>query len=313
MKHRGMTLGGKCGRSCTGEGGGIHHVGGYETPNLCVMQPPHGSSRMRPRGEGPQSIRSGGLRWWPLSRMPPPGLKGNAPTHSPKPAKVAKVAAQPPPEALDVEALGTSVATLLTDTCQSLVEQAAAKGVKTALAKGRAADRKSAMAKAEKFRGNTQGALDQALNLAAKLGGELETTRWALRVAEEGRRNAEVEAAGLRMGVEALQRKGDDLQQRLGRAEAQVCSLTTTLSTTFTAQQGLGPPGGQSQGSGTRVGVNDSWVCLGGSLSPFFVGRSDIPLSTTWMTNWVLLRDGRNILAFTTLPGVFEVAQRTRT
>ena len=34
-----------------------------------------------------------------------------------------------------------------------------------------------------------------------------------------------------------------------------------------------------------------------------------ILFSTTYMTNWVLLGDGRNTLAFTTLPGVFEVAQ----
>ena len=61
-------------------------------------------------------------------------------------------------------------------------------------------------------------------------------------------------AAALRVEVEALQRRGDDLQQRLGVAEAQVRSLTATLSATFTAQQGLGPPGVQSQGSGSRSG-----------------------------------------------------------
>ena len=33
------------------------------------------------------------------------------------------MAAQPPPEALDVEALGASVATLVTDACEVLVEQ----------------------------------------------------------------------------------------------------------------------------------------------------------------------------------------------
>ena len=70
--------------------------------------------------------------------------------------------------------------------------------------------------------------------------------RGALSEAEEGRRKAEVEAARLRVEVEALQRRGDDLQQRLGLAEAQVRSLTSTLSATFTAQQGLGPPGVQS-------------------------------------------------------------------
>ena len=105
--------------------------------------------------------------------MPPPPLRGKgqtpAPKPSPKPWKVAKVAAaQPPHEALDVEALGASVATHVTDACQVLVEQAAATGVEAALAKGRLADHKSALAKAEKAQGNTQRALDQALNLAAK-------------------------------------------------------------------------------------------------------------------------------------------------
>ena len=79
-----------------------------------------------------------------------PLLKGKAPTPSPKPSKVAEVAAQLPPKALDVEALGASVATLVTDACLVLVEQAAATGVQAALAKGRVADHKSALAKAEK-------------------------------------------------------------------------------------------------------------------------------------------------------------------
>ena len=96
---------------------------------------------------------------------PPPPLRGKgqtpAPKPSPKPSKVAKVAAaQPPHEALDVEALGASVATHVTDACQVLVEQAAATGVEAALAKGRSADHKSALAKAEKAQGNTQRALD---------------------------------------------------------------------------------------------------------------------------------------------------------
>ena len=129
----------------------------------------------------------------------PPPLRGKVPTPapkpSPKPSKVAKVAAQPPPEAPDVEALGASVATHVTDACQVLVEQAAATGVEAALAKGRSADHKSALAKAEKVQGNTQRALDQALNLAAKRGEEMEAMREALREAQEGRRKAEVEAA----------------------------------------------------------------------------------------------------------------------
>ena len=180
----------------------------------------------------------------------PPPLRGKgqtpAPKPSPKPSNVAKVAAaQPPHEALDVEALGASVATHVTDACQVLVEQAAATGVEAALAKGRSADHKSALAKAEKAQGNTQRALDQALNLAAKRGEEVEAMREALREAQEGRRKAEVEAAQLRVEVGGQQRRGDDLQQRLGVAEAQVRSLTSTLCASF---------GLQSQGSGSRSG-----------------------------------------------------------
>ena len=78
--------------------------------------------------------------------------------------------------------------------------------------------------------------------------------RGALKTAEEGRQKAEVEAAGLRVEVEAMRKRGDDLQQRMGVAKAQVRSLTSTFSATFTAQQGLGPPGVQSQSSGSRSG-----------------------------------------------------------
>ena len=84
--------------------------------------------------------------------------------------------------------------------------------------------------------------------------GYMEAMRGALREAEDGRRKAEVEAAQLRVEVEAQRRRGDDLQQHLGVAEAQVRSLTSTLSATFTAQEGLGPQGVQSQGSGSKSG-----------------------------------------------------------
>ena len=134
------------------------------------------------------------------------------------------------------------------------MEQAAATGVEAALAKGRSADHKSALAKAEKVQGNTQRALDEALSLAAKRGEEVEAMRGALKEAQEGRQKAEVEAAALRVEVEARRRRGDDLQQRLGMAEAQVRTLTSTLTASFTAQQGLGPQGVQSQGSGSRSG-----------------------------------------------------------
>ena len=63
-----------------------------------------------------------------------------------------------------------------------------------------------------------------------------------------------MEAAQLRVEVEVQRRRGDDLQQRRGVAEAQVRSLTSTLSATFTTQQGLAPQGVQSQGSGSRSG-----------------------------------------------------------
>ena len=73
------------------------------------------------------------------------------------------------------------------------MEQAAATGVEAALAKGRSADHKSALAKAEKVQGNTQRALDQALNLAAKRGEQVKTLRGAL---HEGGRGGEAEGGG---------------------------------------------------------------------------------------------------------------------
>ena len=119
------------------------------------------------------------------------------------------------------------------------------------------------MAKAETVQGNTQRAPDQALNLAAKRGQQVEAMREALREAQEGRRKVEVKAAQLRVEVEGQRRRGDDLQQRPGVAEAQVRSLTSTHSASPTAQQGLAPQGVQSQGSGSRS-------VLGGRLNPRF-------------------------------------------
>ena len=194
---------------------------------------------------------------------PPPRGKGQtpAPKPSPKPSKVAKVAAQPPPEALDVEALGASVAPHVTDVCQVLVEQAAATGVEAAVAKGRSADHKSALAKAEKVQGNTQRALDQALNLAAKSGEEVEAMRGALREAEDGRRKAEVEAAQLRMEVEAQRRRGGDLQQRLGWLRRKSAPSPPPSQPPSPPSRGWRRQGCRVRVAGVGVGVNDSWVC----------------------------------------------------
>ena len=88
-------------------------------------------------------------------------------------------------------------------------------------------------------------------------GEEVEAMREALREAQEGRRKAEVDAAQLRVEVEGQRRRGNDLGQRLGVAEAHVRSLTSTLCASFgvqQAQQGLAPQGLQSQGSGSRSG-----------------------------------------------------------
>ena len=240
-------------------GGGIHQVGGYDPPPSVVDATADWVRQYAPKGGRPgKGQTKRGPHVVVVEPDAPPPLRGKgqtpAPKPSPKPSKVAKVAAaQPPHEALDAEALGASVATHVTDACQVLVDQAAATGVEAALAKGRSADHKSALAKAEKAQGNTQRALDQALNLAAKRGEEVE----AMREAQEGRRKAEVEVAQLRMEVEGQRRRGDDLGQRLGVAEAQVRSLTSTLCASFgaqQAQQGLAPQGLQSQGSGSRSG-----------------------------------------------------------
>ena len=156
------------------------------------------------------------------------------------------MAAQPAPPALDVGALAATLATHVTDACKTLVEQAAVTGVEAALARGRATDQRSALSRVEKVQGNTQRALNRALEVANERGEELEAVRGDPREAQEGRQKAEVEAAQLRLEVEALRRTRDDLQQRLRVAEAQVRSLTSTLSATYTAQQA----GVQSQGSG---------------------------------------------------------------
>ena len=84
------------------------------------------------------------------------------------------------------------MATHVTEPCQTLVEQVAVMGVEAALAKGGAAEHKSALSSAEKVQGNTRRALDQALNLTNKRGEGLETGK---RGPESGRRG-EVEGQG---------------------------------------------------------------------------------------------------------------------
>ena len=82
-------------------GGASSRLGRMTPPHLCWMPLPNGFGSMHPRGEGRESRRSKGLRWWLFRRLPPPPPhRGKGPTPSPKPSpkpsKVAKVAAQPP-------------------------------------------------------------------------------------------------------------------------------------------------------------------------------------------------------------------------
>ena len=61
------------------------------------------------------------------------------------------------------------------------MEQAAVTGVEAALAKGRAAEPRSPLLRAEKVQGSTQRALDRALDMANKRGEELEAVRGSSR------------------------------------------------------------------------------------------------------------------------------------
>ena len=233
-------------------GGGIDQVWGYDPPQSVRDATALWAQWNAPEGRRPTK-RVHEVVLVEAEEGPPPTPKGKAPTPSPKPLKVAKVAAKPPHPALDVGALAHTVSTHVTDACQTLVEQAAVTGVEAALAKGRAAEQRSALARAEKVQGNTQCVLDRALDVANKRGQELEAVRGDVKEAQEGRQKVEVEAAQLRVEVEALRRTRDDLQRRPGVGEAQVRSLTSTLSATYTARQGVGPQRVQSQGSG-RIG-----------------------------------------------------------
>ena len=153
-------------------------------------------------------------------------------------------------------ALGASVATHVTDACQVLVEQAAATGV----------DHKSALAKDEKVQGNTQRALDQEDQE------EVEAMREALREAQEGRQKAEVEAAQLRVEVEGQRRRGDDLRQRLGVAEAQVVCVGSFTGGEFWVESGgLLNPSLREKKRHTRVCKGravEVWACTATPQAP---------------------------------------------
>ena len=79
------------------------------------------------------------------------------------------------------------MATHVTDACQPLVEQAAVTAVDAALSKGRAADQRSALARAQKVEDNTHHALHLALEVAHKRGEELEAVGGDPKEAQEGR------------------------------------------------------------------------------------------------------------------------------
>ena len=107
----------------------IHQVGGYEAPQSACDADAAWVQWYAPKGGRPTKHTKRGLEVVVVEADAAPPLRGKAPIPSPKPSKVAKVAAQPPPEPLDVEALGAGVATHVTDACQVLVEEVAATGV----------------------------------------------------------------------------------------------------------------------------------------------------------------------------------------
>ena len=133
-----------------GGGGGIHQVGGYKAPQSVCDATATWVQSYAPKGGSPTKHMKRGLSWWSLSRMPPPPLRVRLPPPPPSRRRWTRWRPNPPPppKALDVGALAASVATHVTDTCKTLVDQAAATGVEAALAKGRAADQKSALSKA---------------------------------------------------------------------------------------------------------------------------------------------------------------------
>ena len=118
---RGSTLGGRFRRSCTG-GGVSSRLEGMTPPPSVLDATAEWVRQYAPKGGMPRKQTKRGPEVVVVQADAPPHHRGKGPTPSPKPSpklsKVAKVAAQPPPEALDVEALGASVANLVTDRFQ---------------------------------------------------------------------------------------------------------------------------------------------------------------------------------------------------
>ena len=96
MKHRGSTLGGKCGRSCNGVGASTG-LGGTSPPpkSVCDATASWVQSYV-PKGGRPTKYTKRGAKVVVIESDAPPNPKGKAPTPSPKPSKVAKVVAHPP-------------------------------------------------------------------------------------------------------------------------------------------------------------------------------------------------------------------------
>ena len=68
---------------------------------------------------------------------------------------------------------------------------------------------------------------------------EREGLQQGLKEATEGRQEADVQATGSGVEVEALRKERNDLHQQPGVAEEPVHSFTSTLSATFSTQQGV--------------------------------------------------------------------------
>ena len=92
--------------------------------------------------------------------------------------------------------------------------------------------------KAEKSQGHTQRALERAQDQVQKESEEREGVKANIAREREDRQKAKVEYATMSAQNEAVTKERDELKQRLQVAEAQVRSLTTTLSTSFGASQG---------------------------------------------------------------------------